>query len=241
MATDPTLDIASIARNPDSEFSLEAQGKSFPTVGLNNDEASKLESQLNEFLLQMNNSTLRNLISKRADAISLAAAFSKQVFDEKLFGGINAGDNEIGFDVLRPGHIRADPSTGNPENTWNYEPSSTGWNDWIGDGGSNNKTFNDDQVVLVLGMVDQDGPQTALSGVNVDSFGRNVDMLPQDLNDMRLKDNDTDLQIKSFPTLIGQENDSAHIRLRYDAVEQSQPRLFGFTFGLGSYLNTEDY
>lgn len=234
------FDLQSMLTNPQSEFSLQAQGKNFPTASLNSGEAELLQNQMNNIISALPSSTARQIFTERQSVIASAAAFSKQVFDEKLFGGLNAGDNEIGFDVLRPGHIRSDPATGSAENDWYFDPNGTGWVDWIGDGSSNNYTGTEDQVSVVLGFVDQD-TSTEVSGLNIDEFGRNVDMLPKDLNDMRLRDNDTELQIEPLPSLILQENDDVHAKLRYDREVESQPRLLGFTFGIGSFLDNEDY
>lgn len=240
MATKQNINIASKLTSPEGEFSVAAQGKSFPTESFTSDEARLLENQLNDLLFGTSGSTIKDLLVERQNAIALSAAFAKNVFDEKLFGGLNAGDNEIAFDVLRPGHIRSDPANGNVQNDWFFEPASTGWNDWIGDGGANDKTFTDDQVSVIVGMVDQD-VNTSISGINVDSFGRNMDMLPMDMNTFRTADNDGELFIRPLPTLVGQENDDVHIRLRHDRVAESQPRLLGFTFGLGTWMNSEDY
>jgi len=235
------ISLESVLTSPDPQFNLRSQNKEFPTQAFDSSEAKLLQSQINDLIAPLPDATLGKLFNDRTDTIALTAAFAKQYFDGKLFGGINAQDNEIGFDVLRPGHIRADPTNGTIQNNWYFTPSSTGWNDWIGDGTSaNNYTVTKDQVVLVLGVVDQD-VSTELSGVNVQQFGRNVDMIPQDLNSMRLQDNQNELQVTPLPSLIGQENDQVHMRLRYDRQTESEPRLYGFTFGLGSYMNTEDY
>ena len=234
------FDLQSNLTSPQSEFSLQAQGKNFPTASLGSGEAELLQTQMNDILQAVPSSIVTDFLMKRQDVIASAAAFSKQVFDEKLFGGLNAGDNEIGFDILRPGHIRADPASGAAENDWYFDPAGTGWVDWIGDGSTNNYTGNEDQVTVVLGFIDQD-VSTEASGLNVEEFGRNVDMLPKDLNDMRLRDNDTELQLEPLPSMILQENDDVHMRLRYDRNVESQPRLLGFTFGLGTFLDTEDY
>lgn len=234
-------EISSIAQSPDTEFDLQSQGKSFPTNPLTSAESNLLQSQLESIMTAQPSSVMNTLVQERQDAIALTASFAKQVFDEKLFNGVNAGDNEIGFDVLRPGQIRADPSNGNAVNDWYFTPNSTGWVDWIGNDGANNYTLGEDQVSVVLGFMDQSSAPSAISGINVDTFGRNVDMLPQDLNDMRLKDNENEIQMKSMPTLIAQENDDVHVRLRFDRTVERQPRLFGFTFGLGTFLNNENY
>lgn len=240
MALETKLNVAQTAQNPNTEFSFRAQGRSFPTASLSSSEADLLEAQLNTLIAEFDSSMTTKLIKQRQQTIANAAAFAKQEFDEKLFGGVNAGDNEIGFDILRPGHIRADPATGNAENDWYFQPGTTGWVDWIGDGAANNFQANEDQIVLVLGFMDQD-TSTEVSGVNIDEFGRNVNMLPVDTNDLRLRDNDTEQQAMALPSLIIQENEEAHVRLRYDRDVESQPRLFGFTFGLGTFLNTEDF
>lgn len=238
MALERELNVASTVKSPNSEFKLRAQGKNFPTRGFTDEEAQIFEQQMNELMMAFDDSAITELILQRSDAIAMTAAFAKQQFDEKLFGGVNASDNEIAFDVLQPGHINQD-SGGTLNDTW-YFDASQGWQDWIGDGSTNNYTFHEDQVTVVLGFIDQD-TSTEVSTINVDEFGRNVNMIPQDLSDLKLRDNDTEQQVKPLPTLIGQENDDVHIRLHADKAAESEPRLIGFTFGLGSYMNTEDF
>lgn len=235
-----SIDIVNQLTSPPGEFEVQAQNKAFPTEGLSNSEAELLNNQLNQLLYSFESSVVRQLIMDRQDAIARTAALAKQSFDEKLMGGLNARDNEIGMSVLRPGHIYQD-DTGTLQNDWYFQPGSTGWVDWIGDGTSaNNYSVDEDQVTVVLGFIDQD-VNTEISAINVDQFGRNADMLPLDLNDLRLRDNDTEQQLAAFPTMIAEENDEIHIRLRADRDVESQPRLVGFTFGVGSFLNSEDF
>jgi len=240
MGLQQDLNISSALRSPASEFAVKSQRKSFPTEAFTDKEAQLLEDQLNQLIFDLDSSALTELARQRQDAVARTAVFAKQVFDEKLFGGVNAGDNEIGFSVLRPGHIFSD-STGTVQNDWYFDPGTTGWVDWIGDGTTaNNYTVGENQVTVILAFMDQD-VGSEVSAVNVEEFGRNVDMLPHDLNALRLRDNDTEQQVAALPTLIAQENDNVHVRLRADRNVESQPRLFGFTFGLGTFLDAEDY
>lgn len=250
MPGDRIVDVASALQSPDPEFDVRTQNKTFPTQGLNSGEADLLNRNLNEILTGFDSSVVLDLFQARSKDIALTSAFAKQVFDEKRFGGIHAADNEIGFDILRPGHIRVQTadddahtggSNGDPVNDWYFEPAATGWEDWIGDGTSaNNYTFGEDQVSVVFGFIDQD-TSTEISGIDVDTFGRNADLIPQDLNDMKLKDNENNLKVKPLPTMIGQENDEVYVRVRADKTKESQPRLLGVTFGLGTFLNSRDY
>lgn len=240
-ARNRVVNVASTLTNPGGNFELTVHDGEFPTQAFTDNEANLFESQFNDLLSDLDSSILTQVLSQRQEVIGKAAAFAKQEIDGKVFGGINAGDNEIGFDMLRPGQIRADPSSGNAENDWYFQPGSTGWNDWIGDGSSaNNYLVGEDQVTVVFGFVDQD-VSTEISGLNVQQFGRNMDMLPHDLNDARLMDNENELQYQSLPTLMAQDNDEIHIQLRHDRDTESQPRLLGVTFGLGAFLNTPDY
>lgn len=230
-------------RSP-SEFTLRSQGKDFPVHQFSQDEAELLQKQLNKFIANLDSEVLTRLTMQRQDVIAKTAAFSKTQFDEKLFGGVNAADNEIGFSVLRPGQIleATGSSVVTDINDWYADSGgSTGWLDWIGDGGNNNKTVNEDDVILVLAFMDQSTTQTEISAVNVDEFGRNSNLLPIDVNDARLFDNEQDIQVVPIPSLIGQDNDAIHVRARWDRDVERQPRFFGFSFSLGSRLNTEDF
>lgn len=234
------LDLSSTLENPGGNFELAVHDDEFPTQAFNPSEAQLLETQMNDLVTEFDGSVLGSLFKQREQAIARVATFAKQELDGKVFGGINAGDNQIGFSVLRPGHIRADPATGAADNDWYFQPGTTGWVDWIGDGSTNNYSVGEDQVSVIFAFVDGD-VSTEISGLNVDEFGRNMDMLPADINDARLMDNETEIMAKSLPTLVAQDNDNVHVRLRYDKDVESQPRFIGLTFALGGFLNSEDY
>lgn len=265
MAGDQEIDLASALSGIDSTFNIRTQNRDFSTENFSSSETDLFNEQFNTIVNDFDSRLKSELYDQRSAMIANTAGFSKQQFDEKLFGGINASDNEIAFDVIRPGHIRADPSDGSVLNNWTYTHSD-GWNDWIGDGSSaNNYTVDEDQVTLVLGFSDTpamvvdttnnevvetlDYPAT--TGVNVDRFGRNVDMLPKDLNDSRYQDNKNDQNIQALPAMVANERDQIHVRLEssvpdvvadngdYELV--SEPRLLGVTFGVGNHMNQEEF
>lgn len=226
--------------NP-SEFALLSQGKDFPVERFSDTEAQLLADQLNTLVANLDSEMLTQFIVQRQEAIARAAAFSKTQFDEKLFGGINAGDNEIGLSVLRPGHILNNAPAGITDiNDWYFDPGATGQVDWIGTNATP-ATPETDEVILALGFMDQSDMPTEYSAIDVQEFGRNVDMLPIDVDDARLMDNETGQQLVPLPSLIAQENDNMHVLLRQDRDVERQPRMVGFTFGLGSHLNQLQY
>lgn len=227
-------------RNPPGTFEVAVHNKTFATESFTQEEADLFTAQFSSILAGLESSTVSEILQERSDTIAQAATHAKQELDSKVFGGINAGDNEIGFSVLRPGHIYSD-DTGTIQNDWYFDPGTTGWTDWIGDGTSaNNYTVGGDQVITAVAFQDQD-VSTEISGLNIDEFGRNMDMLPQDLNDMRLMDNENEKMVQELPTLIATDNDDIHVRLRADRDVESQPRFYGITFGIGAFLNSEDY
>jgi hypothetical protein len=239
MVSNGPIDIAGELRNPNSNFELTVHDSSFTTEPFTSSEAELFETQLNDLVVEHKESAVTELFNERSQTIANTAAFAKSKLNNRVFGGVNAGDNQVGFSNLRAGHIRADPATGNAANDW-YFDYGAGWQDWIGDGAANNQTIGEDQVTVILGMLDQD-VSTEISGLNVESWGRNMDMLPHDLTDLKNADNEYGQYVKSLPTLVAQENDNIHIRLRADRAMESQPRLLGLTFGVGTFLNTEEY
>lgn len=232
--------LQSTLTNPGGNFSVPVHNKTFPTESFDSGEAEMFSSQLASIITGTSSDVLGTLFDKRSDTLGRVASYAKHELDGKVFGGINAGDNEIGFSVLRPGQIRADPSNGNPVNDWYFDPSTTDYEDWIGDGSGNDFDVGEDQVVAVFGFTDM-ANHTEVSGINVQHFGRNMDMLPQDLNDARLRDNTTEQAVVELPTLVASDNDSVHVRLDHSQLVESEPRLLGITFGIGAYLNSESY
>jgi len=241
-ASQVEMRLSELVQEPEDQFSVTVHDTTFPTEAFDADEAEIFQSQFEQLVTGLESSALREILMKRQEIIANAAAFAKQDIDGKVFGGINAGDAELGFSELRPGHIRSDPSDGSSQNDWFHTPSGTGWRDWIGDGSSEkNYDVSENQVSVVLAFVDQSSGESPISGLNTQEWGRNMDMLPHDLSSLRLRDNDSDLQIRELPTMIAREGNTIHTRLRYDRVVQRQPRYFGVTFGTGEFLNAEDY
>lgn len=240
------VDIQKDLQNPGGKFELTAHRDPFPTQSFDRDEAQLLQSQLNTLITNFDNSVLTQLVEQRQNTIAKVAALAKAEFDGKTFGGINAGDNELGFSVLRPGHILETGGSAivSDNNDWYADPAgSTGWVDWIGNGTTNYTVGTDTnaQVILLLGIVDQETGPTEISGYNIESFGRNMDMLPRDINSARLRDNETEQQVVPTPAFVARENDDVYALLRFDRDTERQPRAFGFNFSLGSFLDSQDY
>lgn len=266
------IDLEPDVQSPDEVFNIRTQNRDFSTYNLSSDEAALFQTQFNTLVNSFDSQLTSELFLQRSNIIANTAAFAKQQFDEKLFGGINAGDNEIAFDVIRPGHIRDESAINN--NSWYYEHDGSGFDTWI-----DSYTVHEDEVLLVLGMMDtgaeihyyeggeldhiEEVEQTFVSAVDVDKFGRNVDMLPKDLNDMRVTDNKNDVNVMSLPSMVGNDRDEVNIHLESDlppSLEEdvidedpeditdedgvkvySQPRVLGITFGVGSWMNTQEY
>lgn len=236
-----SLNLADTAQNPGSKFTIRTQNRTFNAEALPQDEAQLFEQQFNGLINDFADREHMQLFKSREEEIALAATHAKNNFNKKAFGGVNAGDNEISMDVIRPGHIRADPSDGSTINDWYFSPGSSGWNDWIGDGtSSNDKTVGEDALFLVIGFLDQD-PTTQVSGFNVERFGRNVNMTPKDLHNAKVPDTQNEILTQALPTMLASENDRIHVRLRHDRDVESQPRLLGVTFGMGHHMNQEDF
>jgi len=66
-------------------------------------------------------------------------------------------------------------------------------------------------------------------------------MLPKDLHSAKMTDNENDVLIQSLPTMVGSDRDRVHLRARFDEPGTYEPRLLGFTYGVGSYMNQEDF
>ena len=237
----PDLDITDTLTSPGGTFELASHANSFGTKGYTQNEARLLENQLNDLILGMGGSVHSKLLKQREDTLAKVAAYAKAELDGNTFGGINAGDNQIGFSILRPGHIRADPANGDTVNDWFFDPGATGTVDWIGNGGANNFTVSEDQVSVAFAFTDQSNGQSPISTLDIETFGRNMDLLPTDTNDARIRDNDTEQQSVAIPTIVASERDDVYCKLRFDRNVERQPRFFGVTFGLGSFLNATEY
>lgn len=272
MAGELTIPLQDAVQSPNRVFSVRTQNRDFNTEAFDSNEAALLEEQFNTLVNDFDSRLLSEMYLQRRSILAQAGAHSKQIFDEKRFGGINAGDNEIAFDVIRPGHIRADPSDGTILNTWEINFDSLdetdvddgGWIDWVGDGTSaNDYTVDEDEVVVVLGLQELEEPSggegPSVTGINVDRFGRNVDMLPKDTHTLGTTDNENDAKVQALPAMIGTENDRVHLRLQVPALDGLDSgadadfgtagvapdpiylRPVGVTYGVGAFMNREAF
>lgn len=230
-----------ILTSPGGNFELASHANEFGTESFTQNEAQLFQNQVNDLLVGLRGTAMGALLRQRQGTLARVAAYAKAELDGNTFGGINAGDNQIGFSVLRPGHIRSDPASGASENDWFFDPDTTGVVDWIGNGGSNNFTVSEDQVSVAFAFADQSEGQSPISMLDIETFGRNMDLLPTDTNNARLRDNTTEQQAVPIPTVVASERDQVYCKLRVDKAVERQPRFFGVTFGLGSFLNNDEY
>lgn len=259
MAGELNVRLANEVESPNRVFSVRTQNREFNTEPFDSDEASLLEEQFNTLINDFDTRLLSELFMQRRMVLAQAAAHSKQQFDEKRFGGINSGDNQIAFDTIRPGHIHKSGATGEMKNSWEIDlseydvadVSEEGWIDWVGDGTHDGDyVVDEDQVIVMMGLERLDDPEESdvtVSTLNVDSFGRNVDMLPKDLHSMNQKDNENDVTVQALPAVIGTDKDRVHLRVQLDGVDVGASdetialRPVGVTYGVGAFMNKEEY
>jgi len=228
---------------------LAIQKEEFATTPLTPDERELFEAQYAELFFPPW-SVERRFIDSRKDKVLQALEVAKNALDDRRFGGINAGDNEIGMSVIRPGHVGLcrDGTYTNAEadNTWRWVKTAsapgynTGFDTWIHSPTHDTNPFvvHKDCFIFPMYIVEESAsPKLQTIKINV---GR-TDILYYDVSACRLRDPQTGISLIPLPTMYWGPNTDVKIAVQAKEAGTLEIRLGGFTFALGSFLDATTY
>lgn len=174
------------------------------------------------------------------------------------FKGFNPADNELGIQLIRPGHVGLAATIGPlTYNNWLWGPGAIGgggvafpnahatglahWNNWIGTlaapyvvGG----TFGDCGIIG-LSVISKAG-SPLIDEVRYKS-GDRADLVPMDSRRLEIFDNVNQSRVIPIPTFITPPRVGLFLEGYMDIAGDTEIALGGFTIGLGRYLHGRDY
>ncbi len=174
------------------------------------------------------------------------------------FKGFNPADNELGIQLIRPGHVGlATAIAGITYNNWIWGPGAAGgggaafpnahavgvsnWNNWIGTlaapfrmGGALGSAG-----LIYMALVSNDG--APITSEVRDQIGQRADLNPVDVRRLAIFDNENQTQVYPIPTGIVPPRIGLFKELNLDRSGETEIALGGFTVGLGRYLRWRTY
>jgi len=175
-----------------------------------------------------------------------ALEVAKNSLDEITFGGMNAGNGEIGFTMIRPGHVGfVESAACESNNVWAWKHdcvkivNAVGFENWIHSPAGATTPFNvmEDSFIYPMYIVEENA-NAKIQCVKMDIGRTNV--LWYDVAACRLATEDG-INLIPLPTTFWLGETDALMALGFKAAGFVEPRLGGFTVAKGSFLNACNY
>ena len=209
-------------------------GQKYTLASLDTDEQAILEDNFNK-LLGTTDSQVRRIFEERADTIVAGIMAIKEKLEGRKFRGMNPGDAEIGFGFIRPEFVK---DTGTIINDWNVTLSGMAtWDTWLSNTGDTaGEPLSEDHGLIITHLVSQVTPQPFIRAVHF-LIGR-VDLIPEEVSDILLGDNENGVAVFPIPTKIVLPEDE--LRLNVTGLAGTEYlKLGGLVVGLGRLLKAE--
>ena len=210
-------------------------GQTNTLASLDTEEVAFLEDNFNK-LLSTTDSQVRKIFEERADTIVAGVMAIKEKLERRKFRGMNPSDAEIGMGFIRPGYTK----TANVINT-TWLVALTGlpnWSAWLsGAAGAGGYTLSEDFGLIITHFTSLVTPSPFIRTAHW-VIGR-VDLIPEDVTDIILGDNENGVAVFPIPTKIILPEDELRVRLE-GATGNEYLKLGGLVVGLGRFIKTED-
>lgn len=230
-----------------ADFSM--YGQKYTLAKLDTDEIAIFEDNFNK-LLATTDSQVRKILEERVDTIIGGIMAIKEKMNGRKFRGVNPADMEIGMGFIRPGFTKsgnvAKVTTGAPINTaldainFDWELPLTGmgtWDGFLGSSATAGYVLPEDFGLIVTHLVSQITPTPFVRTVHFE-IGR-MDLIPEDVSNMILGDNENGVAVYPVPTKIVIPEDEFLLRAEGRAGSDYL-QLGGLVIGLGRIIKIED-
>ncbi|MBA7525665.1 hypothetical protein ES705_17818 [subsurface metagenome] len=209
-------------------------GQKYALASLDAEEKAVLEDNFNK-LLGTTDSQVRRIFEERADTIVAGIMAIKEKLEGRKFRGMNPGDAEIGFGFIRPEFVK---DTGTIINDWNVTLSGMAtWDVWLSaSGDASGEPLSEDHGLIITHLVSQVTPQPFIRAVHF-QIGR-VDLIPEEVADILLGDNENGVAVFPIPTKIVLPEDELMLSVTGLAGTEYL-KLGGLVVGLGRLLKAE--
>jgi len=209
-------------------------GSRFTLAKLDTDEQAILEDNFNK-LLATSDSQVRKIFEERADAIVAGIMAIKEKLNGRKFRGMNPADMEIGMGFIRPEFVK---DTDTIINDWNVTLSGMGtWDVWLSNAtDTGGFVMSEDHGLIITHLVSQVTPTPYVRAVHF-QIGR-IDLIPEDVSDIVLGDNENGVAVFPVPTKIVLPEDELMLSVTGEAGTEYL-KLGGLVVGLGRLLKSE--
>jgi hypothetical protein len=212
---------------------LSLYDQTFSLAELDTEEQEILEDNFNK-LLGTTDSAVRKIFEERVDTIVAGIMAIKEKLDRRKFRGMNPGDAEIGFGFIRPEFVKYNNSV---INDWNKTLTGMGtWDRWLDKDSSTGFTLSEDHGLIITHLVSQVTPEPFVRAVHF-WIGR-VELIPEDVSDIILGDNENGVAIYPIPTKIYLPEDEFRAKITGHAGTEYL-KLGGLVVGLGRLIKAE--
>jgi len=236
-----------------TETVLELYGETYTLAGMDAEEIAYYDRQF-DALIGTTDSVLREILGERKDAIFQGVRAIKSKLNDPKFRGLNPRDTEMGFSLIRPGHVKGGDRgfvtlnqlmDGTAMGWRQWYASALVWRDWLAGAANAGFLLSEDHGLIITHLTSYNSPTPYTAAVNF-TFGR-TQLVPIDIQDMMLGDNETNVAHYPVPTIVCLPESNvlartvAHDSLRLATERIDYLRLGGFTAGLGRFLAVENY
>lgn len=215
-------------------------GQKYTMASLDADEQAIFEDNFNK-LLATTDSQVRKIFEERADTILAGIMAIKEKLDSRKFRGMNPGDMEIGMGFIRPQFVKRGPTGALVVLTrWRIALTGVGtWNVHVGDTttGTAGCVLSEDHGLIITHLVSQYTPVPFVRAVHC-QIGR-VNLIPEDVSDIILGDNENGVAVFPVPTKVVLPEDELLIRATGE-TGNDELKLGGLVVGLGRLLKAEE-
>lgn len=236
-----------------AETELELYGETYTLSGMDETEIKYYDRQF-DALVGTTDSVLRAILGERKDTVFQGIRAIKSKLENRKFRGLNPRDTEIGFSLIRPGHVKGGDRGFATLNAlmdgtsmgWRmWYASAVVWDDWLASAANTGFLLSEDHGLIITHLSSYNSPTPYTAAVRF-TFGR-TQLVPIDVQDMMLGDNETNVAHFPIPTIVCLPETSllartvSHDSLRLATERIDYLRLGGFTVGLGRFLSVENY
>lgn len=225
------MKIAGLSALTKKEISM--YGLKYTLAALDADEQEIFEDNFNK-LLATTDSQVRRIFEERVDTIVAGVMAIKEKLNSRKFRGMNPGDSEIGMGFIRPEFVKVNNAI---IHNWNVALTGMGtWDRWLDSAAGSGFSLSEDHGLILTHLVSQVTPVPFVRAVHF-QIGR-ADLIPEDVGDIILGDNENGVAVFPIPTKIVLPEDELLTTITGETGTEYL-KLGGLVIGLGKLLKAE--
>ncbi len=228
------IKIAGLSALAKKEITL--YGSRFTMASLDAEEQSILEDNFNK-LLGTADSQVRKILELRIDTIVAGIMTIKEKLNRRKFRGMNPADMEIGFGFIRPQFVRHNTAKRTDWDVTLTGMAAASYDDGLDESSGVGFVLSEDFGIIISHLVSQVSPEPFVRSVHF-QIGR-INLIPEEVSDIMLGDNENGLAVYPIPTKIVLPEDEL-LATAIGLAGDEYLKLGGLVVGLGRILKAED-